>query len=286
MISVIIPTYNRAPFLREAIQSVLDQDYLTREKGHHEIEVIVVDDGSEDSTEKIVHSFRGKVRYYFQPHRGVSAARNKGLDLGRGKYIAFLDDDDLWRREKLTAQINFMEHHPRAKACYTEEIWLRRGVRVNPMEKHRKYSGSIFDKVLPLCLISLSSAMFRKEVFSEIGNFDEHLPVCEDYDFGIRLAQKYPVYLLDKPLIIKRGGRADQLSRRYWGMDRFRLRALKKALSLDLTQEQEKLVREEIVRKCRILVSGFEKRGRLKEAAEYREFMEKYRLQAEEIYED
>lgn len=262
---------------------MLDQDYLRQQRGGHEFELIVVDDGSEDRTKEVVESFGQEIMYYRQPHLGVSRARNRGLELARGEYIAFLDDDDLWQKEKLTAQINFMEHHPRAKVCYTEDVWLRRGVRVNPMKKHRKYSGAVFDKVLPLCLISLSSAMFRKDVFDEIGKFDEDLPVCEDYDFGIRLAHKYPVYLLDKPLVIKRGGHPDQLSRKYWGMDRFRLRALKKALCLGLTPEQEKLVRQEIVRKSKILISGLEKRGKFIEAAEYRELMEKHGFQSGQI---
>jgi GT2 family glycosyltransferase len=117
--------------------------------------------------------------------------------------------------------------------------------------------------------LSLSSALFRRSVFEEIGGFDEDLPACEDYDLGIRLAHRYPVYTLDEALIIKRGGHADQLSRKYWGMDRFRVSALEKALRLDLTPEQRRLVRDEIVRRCRILSNGFRKRGKVSEAKAY-----------------
>ena len=105
MISVIIPTYNRAPCLGEAIQSVLDQDYFMR-NGSSSFELLVVDDGSTDSTRDVVHSFGKRVRYHFQPNRGVSVARNKGLDLAQGDYIAFLDSDDLWEKEKIGIQLS------------------------------------------------------------------------------------------------------------------------------------------------------------------------------------
>jgi len=268
MVSVIIPTYNRAGLLREAIQSVLDQDYFLKDSPSS-FELLVIDDGSADNTRDIVASCGERVKYHFQAHRGASAARNLGLALAQGDYIAFLDSDDLWKKEKLSAQMSFMKAFPHAQVCYTEEIWIRRGVFVNPKKKHRKYSGRIFDKVLSLCLISLSSALFRREAFEEIGKFDEELPVCEDYDFGIRLAHRYPVYFLAKPLIIKRGGHPDQLSKKFWGMDRFRIRALEKALHLPLTSDQELLVRQEIVKKCRILVEGFRKRNKEEEAKEF-----------------
>jgi glycosyltransferase involved in cell wall biosynthesis len=276
MISVIIPTYNRASFLEEAIQSVLGQDYFVR-NGASSFEFLVIDDGSTDNTKDIVKSFGNKMKYHFQEHKGVSAARNLGLDLAQGGYIAFLDSDDLWKKEKISIQMSYMDAFPKTKVCYTEEIWMRRGIFVNPKKKHRKYSGWIFDRVLPLCLISLSSALFRSEVFVEIGEFDEELLACEDYDFGIRLALKYPVCFLPKPLIIKRGGHADQLSRKYWGMDRFRVKALEKTLNLDLTPNQEMLVRQEIVRKSQILAIGFKKRNNKAEASKYLSLIDKHR---------
>lgn len=274
MISVIIPTYNRASFLKEAIESVLVQEYFQRPH-RFSYELIVVDDGSTDQTQDVVASCGKSVKYYFQEHKGVSAARNLGLELTSGDFIAFLDSDDLWKKEKIGIQMGFMKAFPQAKICYTEEIWMRRGLLVNPKKRHRKYSGWIFDKVLPLCLISLSSALFRRDVFEEIGKFDENLPACEDYDFGIRLAQKYPVYFIPRPLIIKRGGHPDQLSRKYWGMDRFRIYALEKALHLGLHPDQERLVKQEIVKKCQILVKGCKKRNKMSEVIKYMSFIEK-----------
>jgi len=270
MISIIIPTYNRAPVLREAIHSVFNQDYFQGSAPGKTYELIIVDDGSTDDTEQQAEDLGDRLYYVRQQNRGVSAARNVGLDLAKGEYIAFLDSDDLWKREKLSVQMSLMEALPRTKLCYTDEIWMRKGVFVNPKNRHRKYSGWIFDKVLPLCLLSLSSALFRREVFDEVGCFDESLPACEDYDLGIRLAHRYPIHFIDSFLIIKRGGHADQLSRKYWGMDRFRVKALEKALLLDLTPHQQELVKREIVVKSRVLADGFEKRGKMEEAEFYR----------------
>lgn len=273
MISVIIPTYNRAGFLVEAIRSVLDQVFFRRPGASHAFELIVIDDGSEDDTREIVESLGAPVAYHFESHRGVSAARNLGLGLAGGDVIAFLDSDDFWQREKIGVQMAFFKAFPEAMVCYTEEIWIRNGVRLNPLKKHAKPSGWIFDRVLPLCLLSLSSCLFRREVFDAVGVFDETLPVCEDYDLGIRLARRYPIHLIPAPLIIKRGGHADQLSHKYWGMDRFRVLALQKALRSGLEPWQEKLVRDEIIKKSRVLIQGFEKRGNSDEAAHYREIV-------------
>ena len=275
LVSVVIPTYNRAGFLKEAIESVLAQDLFLERNSSWEFWVI--DDGSDDETRRVVESFGKKVNYYYQENRGVSRARNQGIELAQGEYIAFLDSDDLWKKEKLRMQIEFMEAHPDAQICCTEETWIRKGVFVNPKKKHKKFSGEIFDKVLPLCLLSLSSALFRKSLFNEIGVFDENLPACEDYDLSIRIAHKYPIFFLPQALIIKRGGHPDQLSKKYWGMDRFRVTALQKALErLDLTPPQRELVEKELVKKCRVLVNGFLKRGKIKESQSYIELISRY----------
>jgi glycosyltransferase involved in cell wall biosynthesis len=282
MISILIPTYNRASFLGEAIQSVLNQEYFQDRPGASCYELWVIDDGSTDQTREIVQSFGDKVKYFFQEHRGVSAARNQGLLLSSGEFIAFLDSDDLWLEKKMRAQISFMSAYQEAMVCYTEEIWIRDGIFVNLQKKHRKYSGWIFDKVLPLCLLSLSSALFRKKLFEEIGTFDEGLPACEDYDLGIRIAHRFPVHLIPQPLTVKRGGHQDQLSRKYWGMDRFRVLALEKALEMNLNPEQEKLVKRELTKKCRILANGFLKRGKKDEAEKYLFLAQQFKQNEEE----
>jgi len=276
MISVIIPTYNRASFLRAAVKSVLSQGAWTGDSPGKAFELLIIDDGSTDETSMVIREFEGRLDYHFQEHAGVSVARNHGLRRARGELVAFLDSDDLWKKEKIQIQMSYFKAFPQARVCYTEETWIRNGVRLNPGNRHRKYSGWIFDKVLPLCLLSLSSALFWREVFREVGDFDESLPACEDYDFGIRLAHRYPIHLIPNPLIIKRGGHPDQLSRQYWGMDRFRVQALEKALGFSLTSVEDSLVRREIAKKCRVLVQGFQKRNNRLEADRYLGLIKKY----------
>ncbi|MCX7973313.1 MAG: glycosyltransferase family 2 protein [Candidatus Aminicenantes bacterium] len=273
MISVIIPTYNRAHFLREAIESVLSQSAFR--SGKYDFELIVIDDGSTDGTRELVEELRGPLRYVYQSHQGVSRARNLGLELAKGEFIAFLDSDDLWLPDKIKHQMNVMETFPQLMGCMTEEIWVRRGCRVNPKKKHKKYSGWIFPYALPLCLLSLSACLFRRQVFKEVGLFDENLPVCEDYDFCLRYSLRFPLHLIERPLIIKRGGHKDQLSRQFWGMDRYRIQALMKLLQLDLSPDQANLVRWEIWRKAKILQNGYLKRGNQEEASYFQNLISK-----------
>ena len=282
MISIIIPSYNRAEFLKEAIQSVLDQDYFSGNSEASIFELLVIDDGSTDQTKTVVDSFSSPIVYRYQDHKGVSAARNLGIKLSRGDYVAFLDSDDLWKKDKINVQMSLMNSLPQTRICYTEEIWIRNMVFVNPKKKHQKYSGWIFEKVLPLCLLSLSSTLFHRSVFKEVGIFDEDLPACEDYDLGIRVALRYPIHLITKPLIIKRGGHSDQLSHKYWGMDEFRVRALEKAFRLDLSPLQREQVRGVLIKKCKILISGFRKRNKMSEVNYYSDLIEKYEEKQEE----
>jgi len=267
---VLISTYNRLPKVKEAIDSVLKQTY-------RDFELWVVDDGSTDGTGELLKVFGNKIKYLCQVNRGVSAARNLGLKVSRGKYVAFLDSDDLWEPRKLEIQVRCMEANPQFPLCYTDEIWIRMGVRVNPKKKHAKYSGWIFEKCLPLCIISPSSAIMKRTLLDEIGGFDENLPVCEDYDFWLRVTRRYPVLFIDKKLIVKRGGHPDQLSTRSWGNDRYRVMALEKLLRFqDLKAEEKSMVSRELVRKCHILSRGFDKRGKREEGRRYEELANRY----------
>jgi len=264
LVSVIIPMYNRWPMVGEAINSVLAQSY----RG---FELVVVDDGSEDGTaERILTKYGSRIRLFSQPRRGVAAARNLGVGRSTGKYLAFLDSDDLWRPKKLEAQVAFMESHSEAAICQTEEIWIRNGVRVNPKKKHRKPSGDIFRASLDLCLVSPSAVMIARELFDRLGGFDESFPVCEDYDLWLRVTAELKVFLIPAPLVIKRGGHADQLSRSTWGLDRFRVRALRKILESGIQGERRSWVREALQSKVAVLAQGALKRGKEAEALGYK----------------
>ena len=185
-ISIIIPTYNRKSFLIHAINSVLNQTYQN-------LELIIIDDGSSDKTENIIKKKYPKIKFYKQKNKGVSAARNKGIKMASCKWIAFLDSDDRWHPRKIENQINYLLAHPRYKICHTDEIWIRKGIRINQHKKHKKHGGHIFDKCLDLCRISPSSVIIHKDIFNKVGLFNEKLPVCEDYDLWLRIAEKFPV---------------------------------------------------------------------------------------------
>ena len=268
LVSVIIPTFNRGYCVAESIRSVLAQG---------ELELIVVNDGSKDATAKELASFPNIQVINLAENHGVSYARNKGLERARGSLICFLDSDDLWEEGKLKAQVQWMQLHPECMAVYTDEIWIRNGVRVNPMKKHQKYSGDIFRQSLPLCIVSPSSVMLRKSVLDEVDGFDELMPVCEDYDLWLRIAVHYPFKFLREKLILKRGGHRDQLSRKYWGMDRWRIYALDKLLrGDDLNMQQREWVTEMLINKSSILIQGFEKRGKTEEARVYKNLVSHY----------
>ena len=174
-ISVIIPTYNRKKTLARAIQSVINQSFSP-------FEILIIDDGSNDGTEEWGKANFQNIKYIYQNNHGVSSARNIGIENAYGDWVAFLDWDDEWLPNKLYEQVKSIESNPKMKFFHTNEIWIRNGVRVNQMKKHKKYGGYIFEKCLDICRISPSSVLIQKEVFDNIGIFDESLRVCEDYD--------------------------------------------------------------------------------------------------------
>ena len=267
-ISVIIPAFNRAHTLPKALDSVLSQTLKPRE-------IIVVDDGSTDETNAVLANYPG-LCIISQDNRGVSAARNVGIEKAGGEWLAFLDSDDEWLKEKLEKQWDAICIDDKL-ICHTEEIWIRNGQRVNPMKKHKKFGGIIYERCLPLCVISPSSVMIHRSVFKDVGVFDESLEVCEDYDLWLRICAKYSVLFIDEPLIVKYGGHEDQLSRKHWGMDRFRVKALEKMMSFGaLNDEDEKATVNMILQKCGIIINGMKKRGNNDEAEKWQSKIEKY----------
>lgn len=260
-ISVVIPTFNRRRRVLEALESVMQQTCPARE-------VLVVDDGSDDATAAAVMARFPTVRLLRQPRRGVSAARNLGIESARGDWIALLDSDDTWLPDKLAQQAAALAAQPDRLVCHTDEIWLRNGRRVNPRARHAKPDGWVFDQCLALCALSPSSILIHRSVFDAVGLFDESLPACEDYDLWLRICARYPVLLVPQPLLIKRGGHADQLSRRYPAMDQFRIRALHKLLESEpLTPRQARAALATLAEKTRIFCQGARRRGRDAQAA-------------------
>ena len=251
-ISVVIPTHNRSHTLPRALDSVLNQTNPADQ-------VIVVDDGSSDATGELIDKYPD-VEWLQQENKGVSAARNRGIEAAEHDWIALLDSDDEWLPGKLEMIRHNQSENPQYRLYHSDEIWIRRGVRVNPMKKHQKRGGMIYQHCLPLCVISPSAVVLHKELLLEAKGFDESLPACEDYDLWLRLCCKHPVYYIDQPLIKKYGGHEDQLSARYWGMDRFRIRAMYRLFQRNvLNQEQSRLTQAMLLRKLDILLKGANK---------------------------
>ena len=263
-ITAILPTWNRAEWLEKSIQSVLDQTF-------GDFELVVVDDASTDSTAEIIERYSGKIRtIVFSENRGVSAARNAAISTSDSEWIAFLDSDDFWHPDKLQKQIAQTKMRPACPLHFTDEIWIRNGVRVNPKKKHQKKEGWIFQPSLALCLMAPSTVILRRELFEVHGLFDENLPVCEDYDLWLRLTAQHPVALLDEKLMTRHGGHADQLSRSDWGIDRYRVQSIQKILKTEsLRPEDRTAAIRMLIEKCGILAKGFRKRGNLKEVEKY-----------------
>lgn len=272
-VSVIIPTLNRSGLLPRALRSVLSQ---TRPAD----EVIVVDNGSTDGTLQMLSEKFPEVKVFSEPKKGVSASRNLGIALARYNWIAFLDSDDEWHQNKLDTQMRAHLRYEGYRLSHTDEIWVKEGKRINQHNKHKKKGGYIFENCLKLCCISPSSVLINRNIFRELGGFDDTLPACEDYDMWLRVTSREPVLFVSEPLTIKYGGHSDQLSKYYWGMDRFRVRALEKLLALsDLNEEQTRVTQIMLMKKLNILFAGATKRGNqslLKVCERKLEYWEKY----------
>jgi glycosyltransferase involved in cell wall biosynthesis len=273
LVSVIIPTYNRGHLLKRAVNSVLQQTF-------RDFELIVVDDASQDNTgpSKFLKDHADKLSYFCLPaHRGVSAARNFGVKKSRGEWIAFLDSDDEWLPKKLEKQVSWNSAHPEFRLSQTQEIWVRKGVRVNPPKTHKKILGFQFRENLKRCMITPSSVMIEKKLLNETGGFNEDLPACEDYDLWLRTTSCYPVGLVDEFLLTRYGGHADQLSSIIPVLDRFRIQSMESILKKeDLSDEQRKLVKDELVKKAMIVAQGHQKRGNEKEHEQYQNIARRY----------
>jgi glycosyltransferase involved in cell wall biosynthesis len=275
-ISVIIPTFNRRRLVGRAIESVRGQTYT-------DFELIVVDDASEDGTCELEYfsAANTSIHYLKLPcHRGVAAARNIGVAKSTGAWVCFLDSDDAWHKDKLQKQAAWHEAHKEFRIFQTQEVWIRKGVRVNPPKTHAKIHGYQFKENLDRCMITPSSVMMEKQLFLETGGFNESLPACEDYDLWLRITSTFPVGLLDELLLTRYGGHDDQLSSTVPILDRFRIRSILNGInSGKLSSEQSELARQQLVKKATILANGYKKRGMFNNYEFYQRLAQQYRKQ-------
>lgn len=195
-VSIIIPTYNRSALLKQALQSCLDQTF-------RDFEIIVVDDGSTDDTRKMVERLNSpQIVYIHQPNRGRSRARNRALSKARGRYIAFLDSDDMYLPEKLAVQVKALDENPSYSAAYTSAFNIDVDGNFHPYVYDATAGGWIYKEIalyIPLT-ICLPTVMVRKEVFDKVGLFDPKLSRFEDTDMWRRIAKISPYLSIPQPL--------------------------------------------------------------------------------------
>lgn len=197
-VSIILPTYNRAASVGRAVESVLSQTYPY-------FELLVIDDGSTDDTERIIREYEDKrIKYYKLLHNeGQSKARNTGIDMARYEYLAFEDSDDLWRPQKLEKQMEMMEvSEPQVGLVYHKfryDMGAGKGI-IMPDERIavEKKSGNIYTQLLWDNLIGMPTILMRKECIQSVGKLDETLKCLEDYDFVLRIAKKYEAVFVDE----------------------------------------------------------------------------------------
>ena len=250
-VTVIIPSYNRIEYLPRCINSIYNQTYAVKE-------IILVDNNSKDGTKGFIKEKYSKVRVINEKKRGVSFARNLGIIKSTNNWIAFIDSDDEWLRNKIEKQISLIKKsNNKIKLVHTDEIWIKNGKILNQKKKHTKYGGYIFKNCLDICKISPSSVLINKYIFKKYGLFDTKLKVCEDYDLWLRLTSRIKVGYVDEVLLKKYGGHKDQLSRKYWGLDRYRIKSLEKIiLNYRVKRELKNMALKTLLNKINIIIKG------------------------------
>lgn len=220
-VAVIVPVYGRGLIIRDAIESIFLQDY------QGDIEVIVVDDASDNCIRSCLASYMSRIKYFrLDKNSGVSAARNAGISCSTAEYIGFLDSDDIFLPSKITLQIENLSASG-LSISHTNEFWYKKDRFINQGKKHQRYGGKIFAKVLDMCRVSPSSLLVHKDVFKDIGLFDEGLRVCEDYEWTLRCALKYDFCYMEEKLLIKRAITDNSLSASIQNIESIRLNILK-----------------------------------------------------------
>ena len=216
-VSVIIATYNSAAYLKEAIDSVLAQEYKN-------FEIIIVDDGSTYNTKQLVEDLQShnsqSIKYIYQQNRGPAPARNNGIKHADGQYIAFLDADDIWLPDKLAKQMPCFTQKPQTGFVYCDNLFVNENNRLieNYIRKIELLEGSILLELFNDFFIITSGIVLKRECFDAIGLFDEKLLVGEDYEFFLRLAKNYQAGVI-KERLFRRRVHAQSLSRKDYALD-------------------------------------------------------------------
>ncbi len=263
-VSVIIPTYNRATMLVEAIRSVKNQTSSPNE-------IIVVDDGSIDGT-KDLFPIDG-VTYIVIDHCGFPGkVRNIGVENSSCEYITFLDSDDIWHPGKLEEQKRYTLEHPNIRISHTKEKWIMNGKEVSQKKRKHKREGDVFKESLQGCILGPSTVILEKSLFVEHEGFKPDIEVGEDYDLWLRIVDKEKVGYIDKELITKYAGHGDQLSFKYGYIEPFKIEVLDSLIrSYELKEENKILAIEAMKSKLDIIINGCIKKEKLDAAQKYKQ---------------
>lgn len=272
-VSVIVPTYNRGPLIEEAVRSILQQSF-------REIEIVVLDDGSTDDTYlRLSHLQREleltpgapTLRVHYQDHLGFPGqARNVAAGLARGRYLAFLDSDDLWLPGKLEAQLALHQADAAVRISHTREEWMRGGRSISQVGQKHKREGFLFYDALWKCIMGPSTVVMGRELFEEYGGFREEIEIAEDYELWLRITTFERVGYLNTPYTVKRDGNWGQLSHKYGHIEGFRITALCNLIDSGwFPDDLASHARQTAVRKCSIYSEGCRKRGRFADADHY-----------------
>jgi glycosyltransferase involved in cell wall biosynthesis len=195
LVSVIIPTYNHAQYVSQAIRSVLNQDY-------DQYEIVVVDDGSEDNTPEVVAQFGDRVRYIWQENKGLPGARNTGIRAARGDFIALLDSDDTWLPGFLSATVARLEAEPKLGAVHTGFYFVdEQGRRLPQISTVTVPDDQMYDRLLDGEFFVPAAVVTRRECFDRVGSFDEAFRGSEDWDMWLRVARQYLFAGIPRPLV-------------------------------------------------------------------------------------
>ena len=241
-VSAIIPTYNCAHLLPQAIESAIHQSHRLQE-------IIVVDDGSTDNTEECVRPFLSQIRYVKQDNRGLAGARNRGIRESKTAFVAFLDADDIWLFEKTEKQLAAFKSSPDAALAFTDAHVLSPGGKVMPTFLFGKGArdGYVFDVLLSSAFILPSTVMIRRNCFDDVGLFDEGLICVEDLDLWLRISRKYQVKMVAEPLAVWRR-QEDSLTSKVINMGYGSIQVYRKWLSKScgLNAEETRTVKHQI----------------------------------------
>lgn len=193
-VSVIIPTYNYAQYIKQAIDSVLSQTF-------RDLEIIVVDDGSTDNTREILQGYGDKIKYFYQENKGISKARNLAISKATGEYIALLDADDVWLPIKLERQLDIIENNPDLGFVCSAALVVNGDGNYIDCWGVQKKRPETFEYLFNLNYIQPLSMVIRRRCLDEVGYFDPRLPISQDYDLVLRLTKRFKFFFIDYPLV-------------------------------------------------------------------------------------